>query len=138
LSHIKTPLIRCPDLSAHKRAHAHTYRHTHTHTNIHIHLTHPHPTPPTHRDNLLPDFEPYKDAPYKVSDLSALLEKLIDGRPPKHLTLLLVKGGRVTALPMTEKPPTLTAKRVRVCVRVRVRVRVCVRVCVRVWSREGG
>lgn len=66
----------------------------------------------TCRDNLVPDFQPYKAAPYRVSDFSEQLDALLHGRTPKHMTVLIVKGGNVHKLPMVDKPPSLTVKRV--------------------------
>lgn len=67
-----------------------------------------------YQDNLMPDFLPYrsKEKP-TVGSFVETIEKLSQGRPPKHLSLILIKDNIIRALPVTAKQPSLTIKRVK-------------------------
>ena len=67
-----------------------------------------------YQDNLIPDFSPYRSKfKLSVGNLVETIEKLSKGRPPKHLTLILIKNNAVRALPVTTTQPSLTTKRVK-------------------------
>lgn len=66
-----------------------------------------------YKENLEPDFLPFKDIQYKVSDLHQMVLNIAKGRPPKHLSLLLVKDNVARAIPLLKAQPQLSAKRVR-------------------------
>ena len=65
-----------------------------------------------YEDNLEPDFLPFKAAQYKVSDLHQMVLNIAKGRPPKHLSLLVVKDNVPHAIPLLKAQPQLSAKRV--------------------------
>lgn len=66
-----------------------------------------------YEENLEPDFQPYRSSAYSVSDLQRMLRSILAGRPPKHMTLLVVKSNTVHPIPLTKSQPQLTTKRVR-------------------------
>ena len=66
-----------------------------------------------YEENLKPDFQPYHSSAYSISDLQRMLRSIQAGRPPKHMTLLVVKSNTVRPIPLTKSQPQLTTKRVR-------------------------
>jgi hypothetical protein len=65
-----------------------------------------------YRENLEPDFEPSRHTSYDRSGLLLMLEELLSGRRPRHMSLIVVKDNSVHAIPLTKVQPQLTAKRV--------------------------
>ncbi|GAX81466.1 hypothetical protein CEUSTIGMA_g8895.t1 [Chlamydomonas eustigma] len=62
--------------------------------------------------NLERDFALYRSASYGASDLLRMIESALQGRAPKHLTLLAIKNREVYPMPLTEVQPKLASRRV--------------------------
>lgn len=65
-----------------------------------------------YQENLEPDFSPYKHTSYDLMGLQTMMQEILSGRPPKHMSLIVIKDNAVHAIPLIKVQPQLTVKRV--------------------------